>query len=96
MRVKSQLHPDPTKIFPVEVYLADNQIILNGTEGGRVRGDLSQLETWNGGAADLTLATPDKSSRQVIFLPGSMQQRESYKEHGRHAEYHVSFLLAEV
>ena len=96
VRVKSQLHPDPTKIFPVEVYLADNQIILNGTEGGRVRGDLNQLETWNGGAADLTLATPDKSSRQVIFLPGSMQQRESYKEHGRHAEYHVSFLLAEV
>jgi hypothetical protein len=96
IRVKSQLHPDPTKIFPVEVYLADNQIILNGTEGGRVRGDLNQLETWNGGAADLTLATPDKTSRQVIFLPGSMQQRESYKEHGRHAEYHVSFLLAEV
>jgi len=96
VRVKSQLHPDPTKIFPVEVYLADNQIILNGTEGGRVRGDLSQLETWNGGAADLTLATPDKTSRQVIFLPGSMQQRESHKEHGRHAEYHVSFLLAEV
>ena len=96
VRVKSQLHPNPTKIFPVEVYLADNQIILNGTEGGRVRGDLSQLETWNGGAADLTLATPDKTSRQVIFLPGSMQQRESHKEHGRHAEYHVSFLLAEV
>jgi len=42
------------------------------------------------------LATPDKVSRQVIFLPGSMQQRESHKEHGRHAEYHVSFLLAEV
>ena len=96
VRVKSQLHPDPTRIYPIDIYLADNQVLLNGAEGGRVRGDLSQLETWNGGAADLTLATPDKKSRQVIFLPGSMQQRESYKEHGRHSEYHVSFLLAEV
>ena len=96
VRVKSQLHPDPTKIYPISIYLADNQVLLNGAEGGRVRGDLTQLETWNGGASDLTLTTPDKKKRQVIFLPGSMQQRESYKEHGRHSEYHVSFLLAEV
>jgi hypothetical protein len=96
VRVKSQLHPDPTRIYPIDIYLADNQVLLNGAEGGRVRGDLTQLETWNGGASDLTLTTPDKKKRQVIFLPGSMQQRESYKEHGRHSEYHVSFLLAEV
>jgi len=32
----------------------------------------------------------------VIFLPGSMQKQESFKEHGRHPEYHVRFLLAEV
>jgi hypothetical protein len=96
VRVKSQLHPDPTKIFPVTIYLADNQALLNGAEGGRVKGDLAQLETWNGGAADLTFSTPDKTTRQVIFLPGSMQQQESFKEHGRRPEYHVSFLLAEV
>ena len=80
----------------MEVYLADNQALLSGAEGGRVRGDLTQLETWNSGASDLTFVTPDKTSRQVIFLPGSMQKRESHKEHGRSAEYHVSFLLAEV
>ena len=96
IRVKSQLHPDPTKIYPVDLYLADNQIILSGAEGGRVKGDLSQLETWNAGASDLTLTTPDKETRQVIFLPGSMQKQESFKEHGRHPEYHVRFLLAEV
>jgi len=96
IRVTCQLHPDPTKIFPVEVYLADNQALLSGAEGGRVRGDLTQLETWNSGASDLTFVTPDKTSRQVIFLPGSMQRKESHKEHGRSAEYHVSFLLAEV
>ena len=96
MRVKSQLHPDPTKIYPISIYLADNQILLNGAEGVSVRGYLSQLETWNGGASDLTLTTPDKQKRQVIFLPGSMQRQESYKEHGKHSEYHVRFLLAEV
>ena len=61
-----------------------------------MKGDLSQLETWNSGASDLTLTTPDKETRQVIFLPGSMQKQESFKEHGRHPEYHVRFLLAEV
>jgi len=61
-----------------------------------VKEELAQLETWNGGASDLTLTTPAKETRQVIFLPGSMQKQESFKEHGRHPEYHVRFLLAEV
>ena len=96
LRVTCQLHPAPTKIYPIDLYLADNQMLLSGAEGGRVRRDLSQMETWNGGASDLTLTTPDKESRQVIFLPGSMQKQESFKEHGRRPEYHVRFLLAEV
>jgi len=96
LRMTSQLHPDPTRIYPVTLYLADNQALLNGAEGGRVRGDLSQLETWNSSASDLTFYTPDGAGRAVIFMPGSMQKQESFKERGRRAEYHISFLLAEV
>ena len=96
VRVKCQLHPDPTKIYPVTLYLADNQSLLNGAEGGRVKGDLGQLETWNSSASDITFSTPDGGSRAVVFLPGSMQRQESFKELGRRPEYRVSFLLAEV
>jgi len=96
VRVKCQLHPDPTKIYPVTLYLADNQSLLNGAEGGRVKGDLGQLETWNSSASDITFSTPDGVSRAVVFLPGSMQRQESFKELGRRPEYRVSFLLAEV
>ena len=92
----SQVHPDPTKIYPVTLYLADNQSLLSGAEGGRVKGDLNQLETWNASAADINFYTPDGANRAVVFLPGSMQKQESFKEAGRRSEYHVSFLLAEV
>ena len=96
IRMTSQVPPDPTKIYPVTLYLADNQSLLSGAEGGRVKGDLNQLETWNASAADINFYTPDGANRAVIFLPGSMQKQESFKEAGRRSEYHVSFLLAEV
>ena len=96
IRLISQIHPDPTKVYPVSLYLADHQSLLNGAEGGRVRGDLAQLETWNAGASDVTLHTPDGESKSVIFMPGSMTKQESYKETGRRSEFRVNFLLAEV
>jgi len=96
IRLISQIHPDPTKVYPVSLYLADHQSLLNGAEGGRVRGDLAQLESWNAGASDVTLHTPDGESKSVIFMPGSMTKQESYKETGRRSEFRVNFLLAEV
>ena len=96
IRLISQIHPDPTKVYPVSLYLADHQSLLNGAEGGRVQGDLAQLETWNAGASDVTLHTPDGESKSVIFMPGSMTKQESYKETGRRSEFRVNFLLAEV
>jgi len=96
IRLISQIHPDPTKVYPVSLYLADHQSLLNGAEGGRVRGDLAQLESWNAGASDVTLHTPDGASKSVIFMPGSMTKQESYKETGRRSEFRVNFLLAEV
>ena len=96
IRLISQIHPDPTKVYPVSLYLADHQSLLNGAEGGRVKGDLAQLESWNAGASDVTLHTPDGESKSVIFMPGSMTKQESYKETGRRSEFRVNFLLAEV
>ena len=96
VRVTSQLHPDPTKTYPISLYLANNQYLLNGTEASRVRGDLAQLNAWNESAADLTLETPDGKTQQVIFLPGTMRVDEITKEHSRDSEYRVSFLLATV
>ena len=46
--------------------------------------------------------TPDQgkaglgNDRAVVFLPGSLIEREVSLERGRNAEYHVSFTLAEV
>jgi len=97
VRVKSQLHPDPSKVFPMALYLADNQYLLNGTEESRVKGNLDQLNVWNEQAADLTLYTPDRAAgRQVIFLPGTLVVKELMKEPSRRAEYQVTFALAEI
>ena len=97
LRMHSQVRPKPTKIFPMRLYLADNQRLLNGAESSSINGDLKQLRAWNASPADLTLYTPDKAAgRTVLFLPGSMTEREIHKENGRRAEYEVGFLLAEV
>ena len=97
LRFHSQIRPKPTKVYPMRLYLADNQLLLNGAEGGSVNGDLKQLRDWNASPTDLILYTPDKAEgRAVIFWPGSMTEQEVHKEYGRRAEYEVRFLLAEV
>lgn len=97
VRLTAELRPDPAKVFPMSLYLADNQSLLNGTEQSRSKGDMDQINEWNESAADLTLYTPDKAAgRQVIFLPGTLRVDELVKELGRRAEYKVSFLLADV
>jgi hypothetical protein len=97
VRLTSQVHYDPAKVFPMSLYLADNQHLLNGAEGGRSKGDLAQLNTWNESSADLTLYTPDRAAgRQVLFMPGTLAVEEVYKEHGRRPEYRVTFQLVEV
>jgi len=101
-RVKMQLRPTAAKLMPLTVYLGEGQILLNGAIGGKPRSDLNQLRTWNDGAGDLVLNTPDQgkaglgNDRAVVFLPGSLIEREVSLERGRNAEYHVSFTLAEV
>ena len=96
-RLKAQLRPDATKLYPLTVYLASRQQTLNGAIGGNPKADLKQLREWDAAPADLVFGTPYKQDpKSVIFMPGSLQEREAHSEHGRTSEYLVTFTLAEV
>lgn len=96
----AQLRPSAVKTVPLTVYLADRQELLNGALGGTPNSDLTQLRTWNGQAAEVTLEMPSgpsgTTSRTCIFLPGVMVEEEIAHEAGRRSEYAVTMLLAEV
>lgn len=94
--VTCQLRPDAIKVIPMQTYLADHQMMLNGARESRVKLKLTQLKTWNDGANEVTVVAPDKTSYTMVFLPGSLRIRETAKMPKRRAEYLVSFLLASV
>jgi len=96
-RLKAQLRPDATKLYPLTVYLAGKQQTLNGGISGNPKADLKQLREWDDAPADLVFGTPDKQdAKSVIFMPGSLKEQEAHHEHSRVAEYYVTFTLAEV
>jgi hypothetical protein len=95
-RITLQIRPDPTKVYPIIVVLEDDQLMLNGGTESRTRRNLSQLREWNAIPADVTLTTPDGESKAVIFLPGTMKEKQLSHEFGRRPGTEVSFLLAEV
>ena len=96
-RLKAQLRPDATKLYPLTVYLAGKQQTLNGSIGGNPKADLKQLRAWDDAPADLIFGTPDKQdAKSVIFMPGSLKEQEAHHEHSRVAEYYVTFTLAVV
>ena len=96
-RLKAQLRPDATKLYPLTVYLAGKQQTLNGGISGNPKADLKQLRAWDDAPADLIFGTPDKQdAKSVIFMPGSLKEQEAHHEHSRVAEYYVTFTLAEV
>ena len=97
VRVRWQIQPNPRKIIPMRVYLADGQQLLNGAISGTPNKLLAQLQKWNASPADLLLGTPNKDDdRNVLFLPGTLKVREAVVEPGRRPEYEVSFALVEV
>ena len=69
--------------------------LLNGTTAGRVAGDLAQLRTWDGQAAAVTVVDTEGTSRNYVFLSGTLKITELRKEVGRRPEYLVEALLAE-
>ena len=101
-RMKAQLRPDPAKIYELTVYVADNMQLLNGATASRARSDLSQIRDWNEEATELILHVPAALKRdrriehEVVFLPGTLQERELGIEVGHHPEMALTFQLAEV
>ena len=74
-RLKAQLRPDATKLYPLTVYLAGKQQTLNGGISGNPKADLKQLREWDDAPADLVFGTPDKQdAKSVIFMPGSLKE----------------------
>ena len=97
-KVVSQLRPTAVKTIPLKVYLADQQQLLNGAISSTLKGDLAQLRTWNGQAAEVILRTPAEygTSRNCVFLPSTLTEVEVAQEYGRRPELECSFILAEV
>ena len=101
-KVKAQLRPDPAKIYELTVYIADQLQLLNGAITSTARKDLSQMRDWNEEPTELILHVPAalqkdrKVEHEVVFLPGTLQEREVAMEPGRHPEMALTFQLAEV
>ncbi|NIR13693.1 MAG: hypothetical protein GWN86_06985 [Desulfobacterales bacterium] len=90
------LRPDPIKTYPVNIYLADGQQILNGATESGVKAKLAQLRSWNSGAPEVTMIDHEETSRDVVFLPETFQVNQIAHESGRRPEYIVSFIASEV
>ena len=101
-RMKAQLRPDPAKIYELTVYIADNMQLLNGATASRARSDLSEIRGWNEEATELILHVPAalkrdrRAEHEVVFLPGTLQEKELGIEVGHHPEMALTFQLAEV
>ena len=100
--MKAQLRPDPAKIYEVTIYIADEMQLLNGAIASTARKDLAQVRDWNEAPTELILHVPAalqkgrRDEHEVVFLPGTLQEREVGLENGRHPEMALSFQLAEV
>jgi len=97
IRVTWQIQPDPRKLIPMRAYIAEGQLRLNGTVGGRPKKLLAQLNKWNSEPTDLILGTPnDDDDRSVLFLPGTLRVKEVGIEFGRRPEYEATWMTVEV
>ena len=95
--VTAQLRPSALKTVPLAIELSDQVRMLNGArESGRNAG-LTNLRAWNTQGAEVTLVTPDNTSRDCVFLPGLMRETEEDNPAGaRRPTIVVDVLLAEV
>ena len=95
-RLKAMLRPGSVRLLPLHIYLADNQMLLNGATGGRPKADLAQLIAWKDQAAAVTVVTPEGASINMVFLTQNCWYEEIAHEKGRRSEYIFHALLAEV
>ena len=99
--VTSTLRPVPTEIIPLHVRLADDMTILNGAVESKVKGNLSQMRTWNDGASEVIVRYDEGDgagvqTKDMVFMPGSMTVRTISQEPERRAELAVEVRLLEV
>lgn len=94
--VKAYLQPDPQRVFPMSLYIADDMMIGNGTIESKARGNMAQIEAWNENSADMILQTPDGREQNVVFLPGTLLVEEVHNQKGHSRESRVGFLLAVI
>ena len=84
--VQAALRPTTIISIPLAVYLADNQTLLHGGRESRVSTNLSQLRSWNQGAAEVTLTKPDGTTLACGFLPGIFKEIEGANRDKRREE----------
>ena len=95
-RLTCQLRPSRVELLGLNMYLADNMELLNGSTSVSTKGDLSQLRTWAGTTQEVIVVDSEGVSRQMITVPGTLSVREISHEIGRRSEFHVEMQLASV
>ena len=91
-----QLRMTAIKLLPLSLYLANGMELNNRMVENRAITNRNQLRTWNTGASEVVLTDTELGTRNMVFLPGHMVEREISKLDGRFPEYQVDVLLAEV
>ena len=95
-RVTSQLRPTKLNQLDLKLYLADNQMLLNGAVEGKQVANLAQLRTWSDQAAEVTVKDSEGTEKDMVMLPGTLEVVEVAHERGRRPEYEVSVSLVET
>jgi len=95
-RVTSQLRPTKLNQLELKLYLADNQMLLNGATSGTQVADLAQLRTWSDQAAEITVKDSEGTEKDMVMLPGTLVVEEIAHERGRRSEYSVTVTLVET
>ena len=98
----AQIRPSSLKTIPLSLTFTDGQMMVNGTEDGRVAASLVQLRTWSEGAAEVVVTLPNTADLTAtrtfscVFLPGYHREETVIQEGGRFPEVVTFDLLAEV
>ncbi len=95
-RVTSQLRPTKLNQLELKLYLADNQMLLNGATEGTQVANLAKLRTWSDQAAEVTVKDSEGTEKDMVMLPGTLVVEEIAHERGRRPEYAVTVTLVET
>ena len=100
-RLTFQIRTTAIKSLPLVVELADGQRLKNGLPSYSSGSDLTQLESWDAQAGEVTVKVPKGvvgtgTSYNMVFVPGSLRVNEVANPHRKRPAYEASFTLVEV